>query len=120
MRVDCRLLWCSMALSLGLLKPSLALIPSSSSVLLLTASPDSADVALRSTAQRYFTLFTAKDVDGLLSLWSKTSPDYASVKEDSERQFGAEDSRFGSPAFSRLKVEGEKASLRASVRSTLL
>src|SRR5215468_3031226 len=107
---------CSLALVLALACPAAPQSQSSSSV---PASPQSsAESALRAVVEQYFTLYAGKDLDGLMSLWSEKSPDYASIKESLRRQFTTEDSRFGLPAISRLKVEGEKAGLRATISLT--
>jgi CHAT domain-containing protein len=68
--------------------------------------------------EKYFSLYAAKDLDGLMGLWSQRSPDYASLKQLLQRQFATEDCRFSLPAISRVKVEGEKLSLRAAVSLT--
>lgn len=83
-------------------------------------SQSSAEPVVRTVVERYFILYAGKDVDGLMSLWSEKSPDYASVKQDLSRQFAIEDYRFSLPAISRVKVEGEKASLRATVNLTTI
>jgi CHAT domain-containing protein/predicted negative regulator of RcsB-dependent stress response len=105
-----------LALSLGLISSALAQSLSSSNI--PTSYQSSAEPAVRALVERYFSFYTGKDLDGLMSLWSEKSPDYASVKESLRRQFTTEDYRFGSPAISRFKVEGEKASLRATISLT--
>jgi CHAT domain-containing protein len=55
-----------------------------------------------------------------MGLWSQRSPDYASFKQRLERQFATEDYRFSLPAVSRVKVEGEKLSLRAAASLTAI
>jgi CHAT domain-containing protein/Flp pilus assembly protein TadD len=78
------------------------------------ASQTSAETAVRAQVEKYFTLYTAKDTDGLMSLWSRTAPDYPAFKREITRQFTGEDFHFGLPTISRVKTEGEKVSLRAT------
>src|SRR5215470_4627511 len=111
-----RLPLCSLASSLILFCPAAPQSQSSSSV--PASAQSSAESALRAVVEKYFTLYAGNDLDGLMSLWSEKSPDYASIKESLRRQFTTEDSRFGLPAVSRLKVEGEKAGLRATISLT--
>jgi CHAT domain-containing protein/tetratricopeptide (TPR) repeat protein len=75
---------------------------------------------VRALVEKYFALYASKDLDGLMSLWSEKSPDYASFKQSLQEQFATEDYSFGIPAISRLKVEGERASLRATVALTAI
>ena len=112
-----RVSWCSLALSLTLIGPALAQSPPPSSA--FHASQASDESAVRAMAEMYFALYAAKDIDGLLNLWSKKSPDYASLKQNLQRQFAAEDSSFGSPTISRVKVEADQASLRATVNAAI-
>src|SRR5262245_21938708 len=85
---------------------------------LFNASQSSAETEARALVEKYFALYAAKDLDGLMGLWSQRSPDYASLKQSLQRQFATEDYRFSLPAISRVKVEGEKVSLRATVSLT--
>jgi tetratricopeptide (TPR) repeat protein len=70
--------------------------------------------------ERYFALYAAKDVGGLMSMWSEKSPDYASLKQNLQREFAAENTSFNPPAISRIKVEVEKVNLRATVNRTTI
>jgi tetratricopeptide (TPR) repeat protein len=74
--------------------------------------------SLRALVEKYFALYAAKDVEGVFSLWSAQAPEYATLKSNWQRQFATADYRANLPAISRLKVEGEKASLRAMVTLT--
>src|SRR5215813_4210621 len=116
MSTACRAPLFLLALSLGLAISALAqpLLPSD----IPASRQSSAESAARAVVEKYFSFNTGKDLDGLMSLWSERSPDYASVRESLRRQFTTEDNRFGSPAISRLKMEGEKASLRATISLT--
>jgi len=106
----------SLALSLSLISPTFAQIQSSSSANNL--SPSSPEAAARLVVEKYFALYAAKDLDGLMSLSSEKSPDYASLKQDLQRQFTNEDYRLSLPKISRVEADGEKTSLRASVKLT--
>jgi len=78
----------------------------------------SLDTDVRVVVEQYFARYATKDLDGLLSLWSAKSPDYAALKKDLERQFAAEDYLLSAPSLSRINVEGEQASQRATVKLT--
>ena len=93
------------------------LFPGSSVYSVPNLSQSSLDTDVRAVVEQYFARYATKDLDGLLSLWSAKSPDYAALKKDLERQFAAEDYRLSAPSISRIKVEGEQASLRATVKS---
>jgi CHAT domain-containing protein len=113
-RVSLLLLASSLSLSGAVLSP----VQPSASV--LNASQSSAETEARAQVEKYFALYAAKDLDGLMGLWSQRSPDYASLKQNLQRQFATEDYRFSLPAISRVKVEGEKVSLRAAVSPTTI
>jgi CHAT domain-containing protein/Tfp pilus assembly protein PilF len=95
-----------------------AISPVRSSASALCGPQSSAETEARALVEKYFSLYAAKDLDGLMGLWSQRSPDYASLKQSLQRQFATEDCRFSLPAISRVKVEGEKVSLRAAVSLT--
>jgi CHAT domain-containing protein/tetratricopeptide (TPR) repeat protein len=107
-----------LALGMIVISPSLAQSQSSSSD--PNSSRSSAEPVLRAVVEKYFALYASKDLNGLMSLWSEKSPDYASFKQSLQEQFAAEDYSFSIPAISRLKVEGERASLRATVNLTAI
>ena len=104
---------CLLALSLILTGPALA---QSQSV--PGSSQSSGESAVRAVVENYFARYGAKDIDGMMSLWSEKSPDFASFKQNLQRLFAAEDSSVSDPAISRVKVESEKASLRAMANLT--
>src|SRR5215475_14288537 len=106
----------SLALSLSLICPAFSQAQSPSSLPTSARSPTESD--LRAVVGKYFTLYAGKDLEGLMSLWSEKSPDYASFKQSLESEFAAEDSSFSLPAISRLKLEGERAILRATADLT--
>jgi CHAT domain-containing protein/Tfp pilus assembly protein PilF len=82
----------------------------------LAQSQSSAESALRAVVEEYFALYAAEDVDRVMSLWSEKSPDYASVKQNLQREFATEDFSVGDTVISRVKVESEKASLRGAAK----
>ncbi|MFN2511369.1 MAG: tetratricopeptide repeat protein [Pyrinomonadaceae bacterium] len=91
------------------MSPALAQVQSSLSI------QSAAESAARAVGEKYFTLYSAKDLDRLMSLWSEKSPDYASLKQKLQRQFATADYISSVPTISRVRVDGEKASLRATV-----
>jgi CHAT domain-containing protein len=107
---------CWLALSLSLVNSSPAqthastFAPASPSP--LPGSPE------RDVVAQYFARYAAEDLDGVISLWSEKSPDYSTLRQRLQSQFAAEDCSIGDPVISRLREEGEKASLRASVTHT--
>ena len=107
----------SLALSLSLICPVFSQSQSSSppSSAPLTVARAQAESDLRAVVEKYFALYAGKDLEGLMGLWSERSPDHASFKQSLQGQFAAENYSFSLPAISRLKVEGARASLRATV-----
>src|SRR5215813_5316983 len=99
---------CALVLSLSLKSPVFPRVQFSSAVPDSFQSP--AETAVRALVEKYFALYAAKDLDGLMNLWSRQAPDYTSFKQDLERRFTTEDDRFSLPTISRVKVEGEKVS----------
>jgi CHAT domain-containing protein/Tfp pilus assembly protein PilF len=109
---------CCLILSLSLINSALAQPQARSSV--SGAPPSLAESAVRAAVEKYFSLYAGKDLDGLMNLWSEKSPDYGSLKHNLQRQFATEECSFGDPMISRVKVEIEKASLRATVNQTAI
>lgn len=70
---------------------------------------------MRAIVEKSYVAYGKKDVAGVMALWSEKSPDYTSHKKMLEQQLATEDYGFSSPVISRVKVEGEKASLRVTV-----
>ncbi len=84
------------------------------------ASAPSDEASLRVVVEKFFTAYGKKDLAGVLALWSEKSPDFATHRQSLEQLFITEDLSFGSPALSRVKVEGEKASLRVTLEFTAI
>ncbi|HKX30380.1 MAG TPA: CHAT domain-containing tetratricopeptide repeat protein [Blastocatellia bacterium] len=78
----------------------------------------SEESALRAVVESYFAAYGHKDLAGVLALWNEKSPNLAAYKQNLQQQFANEDLRFGSPAFSRIKIENEQASLRVTIAVT--
>ncbi|HXG66014.1 MAG TPA: CHAT domain-containing tetratricopeptide repeat protein [Blastocatellia bacterium] len=106
-----------LALSLSLVNSPLAQPQSSSPV--PGSPPSSAESAVRAVVEKYFVLYAAEDLDGVMSLWSRRSPDYAATKQALGKQFATQDVKVAHPTISRLKIEGERASLRLAVALTM-
>jgi CHAT domain-containing protein len=106
----------ALALSLSLINQVFSQVQSSASPLpVATASTES---EVRAVVEQYFALYAAKDLDGLLNLWSAQAPDYATLKQNWQRQFATADFRLSQPAISRFKLAGEKTSLRVTAKLT--
>src|SRR5262249_50405539 len=104
----------SLALSLVLFCPAPPQSPSSSPV---PAYPQSSDEsAVRGVVEKYFSLYAAKDLGGLMSLWSEKSPDLESRRQAMQKLFaGYEKIEVKNPVVLRVTIEGEKARLRVDV-----
>lgn len=118
MSLASRALLCLLALSLSFINSFPAQSQSPSSV--PSSPPSSTESAVRAVVEKYFALYAAEDIDGMMSLWSEKSPDYASLKLNLQRQFATENFSFSAPVISRVKAEGEKASLRATTNLTAI
>jgi CHAT domain-containing protein len=81
----------------------------------MAASAPSEEATLRAVIESYFSAYGKKDLAGLVALWSEKSPDLVTYKQRLQQQLTNEELSFGSPAISRVKVEGEKASLRVTI-----
>jgi tetratricopeptide (TPR) repeat protein len=82
------------------------------------APAQSEDADLRAVVESYFAACGKKDLAGVVALWSERSPNLATYKQSLEQQFTSEDVSYGGPAVSRVKVENEKANLRATIALT--
>src|SRR4030095_16409058 len=92
------------------------LSPIQSSASVLKASQSSAETEARALVEKYFAFYAAKDLDGLMSLWSKQSPDLESHKQETQKLFaGYEKIGVKSLAVLRVTIAGEKARLRVNV-----
>jgi len=111
-----RVLLYLLALSLSFINSISAQSQSSSSV--PGAPPSPAESVVRAVVEKYFATYAVKDLDELMSLWSDKSPDYAPFKQNLQRQFATENFSFSDPVISRVRVEGEKVSLRATANLT--
>ncbi len=83
----------------------------------LISSPAESDV--RAVVEKYFALYASKDLDGLMNLWSAKIPDSAGKRKALEKQFAALDVKINDLAISRVKIEGERATLCVTLKMTL-
>jgi CHAT domain-containing protein len=84
----------------------------------IAASTPSQEAALRAVVESYYAACGNKDLAGVLALWSEKSPNLAAYRQSLERQFASEDLSYGGLVVSRVKVENEKAKLRATIATT--
>ena len=108
----CLLIWSLSVSSTWAQSQSASAVPSS------TSSP--VESALKAAVEKYFVFYAAEDLDGVMSLWSAKSPDYASLKQNLQREVATEDFSFSNPVISRVTVESEKASLRVVTNLTAI
>src|SRR6266498_5164233 len=85
---------------------------------LLNASQSSAETEARTVVEKYFALYAAKDLDGLMGLWSAKLPDPAGKRKALGSQLETSDVIFSGLTISRVKIEGERASLRCVLDMT--
>src|SRR5262249_50910448 len=78
------------------------------------------EAALRSIVEKFFSAYGKKDLAGVVALWSEKSPNLATSKKTLQQRTASEDQSFSNPAISRVKVEGEKASLRVTIALTTI
>src|SRR5262249_34112584 len=82
----------------------------------LSSPQSSNEAAVRAVVEKYYALYAAKDLDGLMSLWSKQSPDLESRKQAMQKLFADyEKIEMKSPVILRVTIEGQKARLRVDV-----
>ncbi len=108
----------SLALSISLMIPVFSRVQSSPSD--HNASQAPAEPAVRAVVQKYFAFYAAKDLDGLMGLWSEKSPGLASLIQNFRRQFANESYILSLPTISHVKVEGENVGLRVTVNLTII
>lgn len=72
----------------------------------------------RAVVEKYLSLYAAKDVDGLMKLWSEKSPEYVARKESLTQKFAVEAYIVSEPMLSGFKSESDRASLRATFNLT--
>lgn len=85
---------------------------------LSSAAPaQSADeAALRGLAEKFFAAYRAGDLDGLMQLWSRKSPDLAADRQRLQQSLVAvTGSDRGGLSVNKISVEGDRASLRVAV-----
>ncbi|HKE56485.1 MAG TPA: hypothetical protein VKB46_07285, partial [Pyrinomonadaceae bacterium] len=82
------------------------------------ASASSDEARLRTVVEKYFAACGKKDLAGVVALWSEKSPNLATYKQSLQRQFTDEEPNHDNPVITRVKVEKERASLRATIAQT--
>lgn len=112
--------WAS-RVSLCLLALNLIITATSQFQSLASSPTQSSDEEIsRALVDKYFVSYAAEDLDGVMSLWSEKSPDYASHKQNLQRQFATEDFSVSDTVISRIKVESGKVSLRVTANLTAI
>src|SRR5215470_4607396 len=84
-----------------------------------SGAPSPEEVALRALVVKYFEAYAKKDLDVMMSLWSKDAPGVASRRDLLQRMFKIQDYQFSDPAISRIKIEGGHASARALIERSV-
>src|ERR1700754_4819483 len=83
----------------------------------LAQSPD--ETAIRRLTERFFAAYQAKDLDGLMRLWSASSPNLADSKQNFQQSLAAVDKvELANLSIHRLTVDGDKATVRLTVEIT--
>jgi CHAT domain-containing protein/TPR repeat protein len=83
----------------------------------LVAAAQSADeTMLRTLTERFFAAYQAKDLDGLMLMWSAKSADLAASKQSLQQSLAAvEKIELQSLAIRKITVDGDQASLRVAL-----
>jgi CHAT domain-containing protein len=85
---------------------------------LLNASQSSAETEARTLVEKYFALYAAKDLDGLMGLWSAKLPDPAGKRKALGSRLETSDVSVSGLRISRVKIEAERASMRCALDLT--
>ena len=104
-------LLCLIAFLFAAVPGSLAQTPGSASPADASAKDQT---ELRAVIEKFFELYAKEDLEGLMKLWSEESPDYAERRKAMAESFTKEDYSFSSLSISKVRMEGDKASLRAT------
>lgn len=74
------------------------------------------EAALRALAEKYFAAYAREETDALLKMWSEKSPNLAQSRRTMQQVFAAHDRlELRAINISAVNVEGEKASVRATI-----
>ncbi|HMV83488.1 MAG TPA: CHAT domain-containing protein [Blastocatellia bacterium] len=82
----------------------------------IPAFAQSDEAALRTIVGKYFEAYARKDWPAMTALWDETSPALGRRYEALDSQFSGFDLSFTEPVLSRIRIEGENASLRIATR----
>src|SRR6185436_4194272 len=104
----------SAVLSVSVISTVLAQTQSSSSALHSTPPISaSSETAVRGMVTKYFALYAGKDLDGLMSMWSASSPNREAHKKSASELFASsKEITLKSLTVRGLSVEGDKARVR--------
>lgn len=94
--------------------PSLLLLVS----LLVFASAQSDEAAIRAIVGKYYDAYTRNDWDAFAALWHERSPALAARANIWQQQAANFNFKFTEPVISRLKIENDLATLLVAVRRT--
>lgn len=72
------------------------------------------EAALRRVVEQFYAAYEKKDAATMMSLWSAESPWYAKVKKEVEERTATADFTFTNLVVSRLRLDGNRARLRAA------
>ena len=78
----------------------------------------SEDAALTAIVGKYFDAYARKDWAAMQAIWQVSSPGLGQRFEILPKQFADSELRFSTPQISRIKIDGDTASLRVSTRRT--
>jgi CHAT domain-containing protein/Tfp pilus assembly protein PilF/ketosteroid isomerase-like protein len=82
----------------------------------LAAAQSADEAALRTLTEKFFAAYQAKDLDGLMRMWSAKSADLAAGKQSFEQTFAAVDkAELKSLSIRKLTVDGDQATVRVVV-----
>jgi len=79
------------------------------------STPSSDEAALRALVDQYLIAYAQKDLEAFMGLWSEKAVGLDSRRQAMQRMFTGGTSSFSNLVISKVKIEGEKASLRAAV-----
>src|SRR5215471_1142667 len=82
----------------------------------LTQATERDETEVRAVVKRFYERFQRKDYEGLVSLWSRRSPDLAASQQEFRRTFAATvDIELEGLTFGKVELNGDKATVRVVV-----
>src|SRR3989442_14221468 len=79
-----------------------------------TPAPDEA--ALRQLVDKYFEAYARGDLESFLRLWSRNAEGMDTRRQAAQRNFSSLRHSFSNLMVSRIKIEGDRATLRAAAK----